>query len=550
MPYGGCQAAVPAPKVSKQKTAERIGSQRTDFAWACLQGKCGRSDVRDLVCTACHQGYHGSTCFSLGQGHLLRAKGSWVCPSCTNKGLAEGGEQTDEQRETAERALLRASVDRMTFASPGTVNGDVTVDNHLTAYAKAAGYQVDAVVKSPAGLVAFGEWLTDKSTITAQATVEAYVRKAAMRGIPDAKVRAEAFGDGGELAAFLKCIQKRLEAKERRDTALSGGMFGQLLKDSQTDRSKPLLRSRDRLSLLEGVPGGARCAEQSEWLATNTAIYEDGAAPRVEILVEETKAGGHHEQYVVLPAWLRTSKIDVVKEVRAHAEAWNIPEVYDEERRCHTFDHYYLRVSLAGFKGKPEEVAALTEAIAKYSPGLSKEVREDLIRRIGDRADGAEPDRWLPVQCGRHAACELAAERWREARRPGGEAFELKVVGAPMLHATLGGGRRPGIMPWSKGAIYDTWKAKFTEVYQRMKREGRDSELPVLRQGDELKLATHSMRRGGMHMARNLQGRSGVDEDAFDAQFRWDEAARDAVMRLRYGGEAAAIRRIRVVEWF
>ena len=58
------------------------------------------------------------------------------------------------------------------------------------------------------------------------------------------------------------------------------------------------------------------------------------------------------------------------------------------------------------------------------------------------------------------------------------------------------------------------------------------------------------MRRGGMHMARNLQGRSGVDEDAFDAQFRWDEAARDAVMRLRYGGEAAAIRRIRVVEWF
>ena len=486
----------------------------------------------------------------MGQGHLLRAKGHWVCPGCANLDLVGTGLQTIEQRVEAERAQLRSSIDRATVASPGTVSGDVTVDNHLTNYLGATGYQMEAVISKPAGLVSFGEWLADKSTITSQSTIEAYVRKAALRGIPSTTERSKAFEEGGALAAFMKCIQKRLEAKEKRDTALSGGMFAELLKGLSSDRTKPLVASRDRLGLLEGVVGGARCMEQSEWLASNTAVYEDGPVPRVEILLEETKSGGHHEQYVVLPAWLRTSKIDVVKEVRAHAEAWGIPEVYDDDRNCYTYDHYYARVSLAGFKGKPDEVKAFTEAVAQCSPGLSQETKAELYRRAAERADGPEPDRWLPVHCGRHAACEAAVAKWAAARRANGKRFDVQVVGAPILQATMGAGRRPGIMPWSRGAIADTWKAKFNEVYHRMKAEGRYRELPVLRQGDELKLATHSMRRGGMHMARDLQGRSGVDEDAFDAQFRWDEAARDAVMRLRYGGEAAAIRRTRVVEWF
>ena len=121
-----------------------------------------------------------------------------------------------------------------------------------------------------------------------------------------------------------------------------------------------------------------------------------------------------------------------------------------------------------------------------------------------------------------------------------------------MLRSALGGGLRPSIFPWSKSTMAEELARCFSYVYEQMRAAGRYEDIPLLRQGDTLKLASHSMRRGCTQRATDLiaERQSVADADALDAHCRWNEAMQDKVMRLRYGGEAAALRRIAVVEWF
>ena len=174
---------------------------------------------------------------------------------------------------------------------------------------------------------------------------------------------------------------------------------------------------------------------------------------------------------------------------------------------------------------------------------------------VRDRADAEDEElHWVPVALGTLAEATAAVSRWQAYRTASGRSFEVATSMAPMLRATEGSGMRPGIMPWGRSTMQSECKALFDRVYDRMKAAGREAELPPIRQGEVRKFGSHSMRRTGTAMARTLSGRSGLAAEAFelaiDAHFRWDEAKKDSVMQLRYGGEEAARRRIAVVEWF
>ena len=177
--------------------------------------------------------------------------------------------------------------------------------------------------------------------------------------------------------------------------------------------------------------------------------------------------------------------------------------------------------------------------------------RQKHFRDIKARAESVKSGcSWAPVVIGTKDMMEKAQVWWSSKKFGNGRALETSIVPAPMLRATVGSGRRPGIMPWAQKTMEEEFSAAFLLAYNTLKDAGRHELLPVIEQGEKLKLNTHGMRRGADDEAVELMAKSGATADDINMVFRWklNEINRD--MRLRYRGRAGIKLKLNVMRLF
>ena len=116
--------------------------------------------------------------------------------------------------------------------------------------------------------------------------------------------------------------------------------------------------------------------------------------------------------------------------------------------------------------------------------------------------------------------------------------YTARVVPGPFLLATTGGaGQRPTIttMPLSVSSSFAPTKEVLTEAWRQANLDPADPDPDIdLRNGEEPKWSTHSLRRLADTVARRYREVTGVTEDEIDIYFGWHERQLLRAMQVHY----------------
>ena len=302
--------------------------------------------------------------------------------------------------------------------------------------------------------------------------------------------------------------------------------------------------------VMEGV-GGCRIGEVAGGgdlhglLSNNVAILEKLDAPSgaldacvVEAYLEHSKT--KFSRYLDLAGKTRTTGIECALIV---LEYWKLAGVrltvtMQQGVKVTRPDHWVVRVSLLGFDRKEEKLQELIRYVAASRRPViapyAKAIENDA--RLRYRAL-SEQKSYINVAVGSSIDSALAEVRG-ELEALG---FKASLVPGPFLIATTGG-RYPKLktMPLSTNSTFDTTK-KILEMAHRQANQKDKNGICVdpdpdleLKEGEEPRWTTHSLRRLGDTTARRYREDTGTTEAMIDLYFGWQERVLKKAMQVHY----------------
>jgi len=114
--------------------------------------------------------------------------------------------------------------------------------------------------------------------------------------------------------------------------------------------------------------------------------------------------------------------------------------------------------------------------------------------------------------------------------------FVVRIVPGPLLLSTTGGrNAKPTPMPLSVGSTFGPTKELLTEAYRLANEDQADPDPDLdLRDGEEPKWSTHSLRRLADTVARRDREATGTTEAEIDIFFGWQERVLKKAMQVHY----------------
>ena len=422
-----------------------------------------------------------------------------------------------------------------------------------------------AIIDSPEGLKFFGEWLerTDRA-----GSADLAIRTGALLALNDHAHVTTNLAKHPSVKKFLKGLKDRVGDDDTGDTPLPLALFEHMYTDLQ-QLKRPMLDARLKGAAVMGYQGGCRSDEYSGalrgWEAgSHTRIYNN----RVEVSYTDRKTSDTLET-VTMSRNTEKSGFDAGQDILDIAQNWGF-EIKDVKGSKATefyqyVDFYVLRANLNGISDESFDaiVSGLHQAPNGNWLGLRTEpdgarIREELatMARARHDPDRAEADRFVNVAAGTKAEVEAIQAWWVQH---GVSAKLLSPLPGPMLLTTARGSRGtlPLPMPVTAGTLSAELKSRMTSAFNEVdlttNEELRDqlSALPSGLSGVP-KWNTHSLRRGGTKLARELMVDSEAREEDINLHYGWfEEAMKGGKKRqMAYASTVPAKRRMRVTSLF
>ena len=216
-------------------------------------------------------------------------------------------------------------------------------------------------------------------------------------------------------------------------------------------------------------------------------------------------------------------------------------------------DFWVLRVSLLGLSETQLEAMLSWAGASDIGPiaygmrtlGVGAAAR----RRYSARGTASQAKKYINLM-GSHRTCVDLARGQMILTEKG---FTATIVPGPLLLSTTGGANaRVSAMPLSTSTTFAVTKELLTDAHRRANADPDDPDPDLnLREGEEPRWTTHSLRRLADTVARRDREATGTSEDEIDIFFGWQERILRKAMQVHYAGLniRARLGLVRITGW-
>jgi len=420
----------------------------------------------------------------------------------------------------------------------------------------------------PSNLRRFGEWL---EVTGCSGSVDLYLRVGGQMGLRDRGGKGDNVCKDASVQAYLSGLKKRQGDDPNSDTPLPLVMAVRSLEKLDA-HPEPLIATRETVALETEFPGGPRVSEMAGAGVNHGAECGPGYcrvyANRVEYRYDHRKASNTAE-FLTIARHTKTSGFDVgariIKMAAAHGRA--MEESFTETGEFFQFiDYWVVRVNLQGMTDP--DVEQLDRLASRR---VDVRTRKYLSREAKARRQAKDSNRrFLNVEGGTKAEMEEALAWWRSQK-----GIEASMTPGPLLTSTMPGskGRVATNHAWAPASLAAVLKDTFNEVFEELTREQTTNQLAahveqaagVSQAAEQLmqqlsslpqnldgpKWNSHSCRRGGTKLARELMDLSGASTEDIDRHFGWSTGRGNTKkQQVAYAGMLPVARRVAVTEFF
>ena len=575
----GTSSAGPAlakgPIVRRTHAMEKLAPARLAKIRCCIAGLCGleKADGSATLCRICGvASLHVATCAEMGSGYA--ALGNFICVNCRLRDeiTRDGARLSDTELQRAVSEELRSVTER-TMVLELTQGREATAASYADytqleeRYVMGLGRLLEGAElrlprHSPMAMRNMLTWLSldaDRSK-----SLESFVR---MASAFFTKVEIPNVIDGS-VRAHLKELLEQCGVEHEPATEATPRMLGIMVTTSIPKRFNlsPFLVARERIQVVcEGV-GGCRIGEVAGGgeghglLANETCLVEDPAAEAgdiaasgVEAKLEHSKTG--FSRYLNMAGTTKGVGIEVAQ---YFAEYWRLAGFrlstsMQNGLRVTRPDFWVLQVSLLGLSETQLEAMlswAGASGIGPIAYGMrTLGVGAAARRRYSARGTASQAKKYINLM-GSHRTCVDLARGQMILTEKG---FTATIVPGPLLLSTTGGANaRVSAMPLSTSTTFAVTKELLTDAHRRANADPDDPDPDLnLREGEEPRWTTHSLRRLADTVARRDREATGTSEDEIDIFFGWQERILRKAMQVHYAGLniRARLGLVRITGW-
>lgn len=554
-------ASGPVPRTGSDQRRAQLRAQLSDARIAqverCLEGQCGVSDEKPMVCrnavAGCPFTLHGSRCCQLASGFV--ALGCFTCPGCTLHEMMPRTVSSSSLWRSAPATAVRQALEQMllemcTGAEATGASFADFIGLELKWVASLGCLQDEVVLPrdSAGSLKMFLLWLvTEKQRAL---SLDSVWRAA---GSVMERTRPTNLTKQGDVKAFYLNLRELHGEESHPRTAATSLMiyflFAVVLTPSRVRTSPPLLKRRRLLYALE-VMCGFRVGETAGGgdghglLANHVCVLRNlsTGATSVEAMIEHSKT--KFKRYVnAVGTSQGKGQVPLAAVLQDYWSAWgfSVSTWTEGGYEVTGVDYFVLRVSMLGLT---EETAGHLFRVLSRSDDAGVRAHAKVSAAKGMqrlRAAGSMDKRYVNVIGGPRGSPSLAAAAADLSRA--GFADQYRLVPGPLLRATEGSLLTH--MPISPSSTYDALHADLDAAHSLANAAGPDTELDL--QGLAApRWGHHSHRRAGDTAARRSMEQTGATEQDIDLFFGWMEEMYSHKMQVHYESTFDRERRTRV----